>query len=160
MDLWYRLNAFHLKVPPLRERQDDIGVLARHFLELFAERYNKKPVKTLSPEAEAVLRSYRWPGNIRELRNLVERIVVLESAGEIRPVHLPDWLTEHGESTTKDGSVGGFVLPSAGIDLEKVERDLIKQALERTQNNKTQAASLLGITYDTLRYQVKKFGLE
>ncbi len=161
MDLWYRLNAFHLQVPPLRERRDDIPVLASHFLGFFADRYNKKPVKTLSAEAETVLRLYRWPGNIRELRNLLERIVVLESAEEIRPEHLPDWLQEQKKEDTKraDG-MAGVVLPAEGIALEAVEQELIRQALERTQNNKMQAAKLLGITYDTLRYQVKKFGLD
>ncbi len=160
MDLWYRLNAFHLQVPPLRERREDIPVLARHFLELFAERYNKKPVKTLSPDAEAALLRYGWPGNIRELRNLVERIVVLESAGEIRPEQLPEGLREQKETKKPVEASGPVVLPEGGIALEEVERELIRQALERTQNNKTQAARLLGITYDTLRYQVKKFGWE
>ncbi len=162
MDLWYRLNAFHLQVPPLRERRDDIPVLASHFLGFFADRYNKKPVKTLSAEAETVLRLYRWPGNIRELRNLLERIVVLESAEEIRPEHLPDWLQEQKkeEETKRADGMAGVVLPAEGIALEAVEQELIRQALERTQNNKMQAAKLLGITYDTLRYQVKKFGLD
>jgi DNA-binding NtrC family response regulator len=116
-------------------------------------------VKSLAPETEEVLKSYPWPGNIRELRNLVERLVVLESADVILPEHLPNWLmgTSSAISHAADGK---FTLPENGISLDELEKDLILQALERTKNNKAQAAKLLKISYDTLRYQVKKFGLE
>jgi DNA-binding NtrC family response regulator len=159
MDLFFRLSTFYLHVPPLRERAEDIPVLAGHFLSFFATRYNKKAVKRFSPDAEALLVSYGWPGNIRELRNLVERLVVLESAEEILPAHLPNWLT--GQPGPASPSTDGrFALPEAGISLDEVEKNLILQALERTKRNKAQAAKLLGISYDTLRYQVKKLGLE
>jgi transcriptional regulator with PAS, ATPase and Fis domain len=159
MDLFYRLNTFYLLVPPLRDRKDDIPLLARHYLAQFATRFKKKTVKTLSPETEELLRSYPWPGNIRELRNLVERLVVLESADVLLPEHLPNWLMGPSSviSRTPDGK---FTLPENGISLDELEKDLILQALERTKNNKAQAAKLLKISYDTLRYQVKKFGLE
>ncbi len=159
MDLFYRLNTFYLHVPPLRERKEDIPLLARHYLSQFATRFKKKTVKSLSHETEELLRSYHWPGNIRELRNLVERLVVLESADEILPKHLPNWLMGPS-SAVSHAPDGKFTLPEGGISLDEVEKDLILQALERTKNNKAQAAKLLKISYDTLRYQVKKFGLE
>jgi DNA-binding NtrC family response regulator len=158
-DLFFRLNTFHVKVPPLRERREDIPLLARNFLASFVAGYSNKAVKQLSPEAEGHLMAYNWPGNIRELRNVIERIVVLESAKDIRPEHLPDWLTGQSGATGEHPS-RVFVLPEGGVSLETVEKDLIQQALERSNNNRTQAAKLLDISYDTLRYQVKKFGLD
>ena len=159
VDLFYRLSTFYLHVPPLRERKEDIPLLANYYLSQFATRFKKKTVKSLSHETEELLRSYHWPGNIRELRNLVERLVVLESADEILPKHLPEWLM--GQSGAySPASDGKFTLPENGISLDEVEKDLILQALERTKNNKAQAAKLLQISYDTLRYQVKKFGLD
>jgi DNA-binding NtrC family response regulator len=159
MDLFYRLNTFYLLVPPLRDRKDDIPLLARHYLSQFATRFKKKTVKILSPETEGLLKSYPWPGNIRELRNLVERLVVLESAEVILPEHLPNWLMGPSSAISRSPD-GKFTLPENGISLDELEKDLILQALERTKNNKAQAAKLLKISYDTLRYQVKKFGLE
>jgi len=159
MDLFFRLSTFYLHVPPLRERKEDIPLLARHFLATLATRYNKKTVKNFSPEAEGLMASYAWPGNIRELRNLVERLVVLESAELILPQHLPDWLTGRAVAQPQQAN-SGFVLPEAGISLDDVEKNLIKQALDRENHNKARAAKLLGISYDTLRYQVKKLGLE
>jgi transcriptional regulator with PAS, ATPase and Fis domain len=159
MDLFYRLSVFYIHVPPLRERKEDIALLANYFLANIARRYNKKTVKSFSPEAEKLLEAYAWPGNIRELRNLVERLVVLESADEILPRHLPNWLTGPSSAITHAPD-GKFTLPENGIALDEVEKDLLIQALERTKNNKAQAAKLLQISYDTLRYQVKKFGLD
>jgi DNA-binding NtrC family response regulator len=159
MDLFYRLSVFYLHAPPLRERKEDISLLASHFLSNIARRYNKKTIKRFSPEAEKLMESYAWPGNIRELRNLVERLVVLESADEILPKHLPNWLTGQSGIVSQLAS-SKFTIPETGISLDEVEKDLIIQALERTKNNKAQAAKLLQISYDTLRYQVKKFGLE
>jgi DNA-binding NtrC family response regulator len=105
------------------------------------------------------MKTYSWPGNIRELRNVVERLVVLESEEEIEPRHLPNWLISQSDPGSQ-APEGMFILPEKGISLDDVEKDLIVQALERTNRNKTQAAKLLQISYDTLRYQVKKFGLE
>ncbi len=158
-DLFYRLGNFYVHVPPLRERKEDIPVLAKYFLSYFSTRYNKKGMTSFSDEAEQIIISYHWPGNIRELRNLVERLVVLGNEGEILPDHLPDWLT--GKPGARNSSSGRrYVLPDSGISLEEVERDLILQALEKADRNKARAAKLLNISYDTLRYQVKKFGLE
>jgi DNA-binding NtrC family response regulator len=158
-DLFFRLSTFYLHIVPLRERVDDIPLLAEHFVSHFATKYKKKKIKGFSPEAQQALVAYAWPGNVRELKNLVERIVVLESEDIIQPQHLPKWI--FGESiTTGQPAAEKFILPDAGISLEDVEKDLILQALEKADNNKTQAAKLLNISYDTLRYQVKKYGLE
>lgn len=159
MDLLYRLNAFYLQVPPLRERQEDILLLAEYYLSYYARQFNKKTIKRFSPEVVQLMQAYDWPGNIRELRNLVERLVVLETEEVILPRHLAQSLTAQSEALHPLPN-GLFRLPAAGISLEAVERDLIEQALERSNYNKTQAAKLLQISYDTLRYQVKKFKLE
>jgi transcriptional regulator with PAS, ATPase and Fis domain len=158
-DLFFRLSTFYLHVVPLRERAEDVPLLAGHFLTYFATKYKKKKLKGFSPEAEQALISYAWPGNVRELKNLVERIVVLENEDIIQPQHLPKWI--FGESiTTGRPAAEKFILPDAGISLEDVEKDLILQALEKAGSNKTQAAKLLNVSYDTFRYQVKKYGLE
>ncbi|MGE5246975.1 MAG: sigma-54-dependent transcriptional regulator [Verrucomicrobiota bacterium] len=159
VDLYYRLNAFSLHLPPLRERAADIPVLARHFLADYAARYKKPGMKEFSPDALEYLVAYRWPGNCRELRNVVERIVVLENDEVVRPEHLPAEILQ-ARGRLKEPSPATLMIPDAGLSLEEVERNLIRQALEKAGNNKTMAAKLLGITYDSLRYQVKKFGLE
>ena len=159
-DLFFRLSNFYLHVPPLRERRMDIPVLADYFLSYYVKRYNKKTAKRFSVEAQQILSSYDWPGNIRELRNVVERFVVLESADEIIPSMLPEWMLRRNEGMGESSSSGSFVLPVDGISIEDVERSLLQQALKRTNHNKAQAAKLLHLSYDTLRYQVKKFGLE
>jgi DNA-binding NtrC family response regulator len=146
-------------VVPLRERTDDIPLLARHFLSHFATQYNKKRVKGFSSEAEKLMIAYAWPGNIRELKNLVERFVVLENAKTIGSKHMPKWIFEDTLSPSQPVP-DKFTLPDSGISLEEVEKDLIQQALEKADNNKSLAAKLLNISYDTLRYQVKKYGLK
>ncbi len=158
-DLFFRLSTFYLHIVPLRERKEDIPLLANHFLTHFASKYNKKNIQGFSPEAEKVLVSHEWPGNVRELKNLVERFVVLENTDIIGLEHLPTWI--FGDSIAAGRSSSDkFILPESGISLEDVEKDLIIQALNKSNKNKTLAAKLLNISYDTLRYQVKKFGLE
>jgi transcriptional regulator with PAS, ATPase and Fis domain len=159
MDLFFRLSAFQLHIPPLRERQGDVPAIVQHFLSSFVTQYKRTSTTRISPEAEKCLITYPWPGNIRELRNLLERIVVLEGAEEILPEHLPGWLACKTRADTA-GPCSRMALPEQGISLEQLEKDLIVQALERTKNNKTQAAKLLNLSYDAFRYQVKKFGLE
>ncbi len=165
-DLFFRLSTFYLHILPLREKREDIPILARHFLSYFATRYNKKIIKGFSPEAEKLLIPYNWPGNVRELRNLVERVVVLENPEVILPEHLPKWLIDQSTTTTQLSasqfrpSDNRFILPESGISLEEVEKDLIMQALEKAKHNKTLAAKLLNISYDSLRYQLKKFGIK
>ena len=159
MDLFYRLDAFSLRIPPLREREKDIPLLARYFLTHYSRKYNKKTFTGFSPEAEELLLPYRWPGNVRELRNVIERIVVLENAETILPEHLPKEILYPARAENQTPGFD-FTLPDSGLSLEEVEKDLILQALEKAGNNKTLAAKLLNISYDSLRYQVKKFGLE
>jgi two-component system, NtrC family, response regulator AtoC len=159
MDLFFRLSTFYLHIPPLRERRDDIPLITLHFLSQFMTRYQRKTMTTVSSEAEKIFNSYGWPGNIRELRNLLERLVVLEGAEEIVPEHLPNWLTSKA-GITKHSPEGLVSLPAQGLSLDDLEKNLIVQALERTNKNKTQAAKLLGLSYDAFRYQVKKLGLE
>jgi DNA-binding NtrC family response regulator len=157
-DLFFRLSAFYLHIPPLRERREDIPVLARHFLSYFSRKYNKKTIKGFSPEAEELLIASDWPGNVRELKNLVERVVVLENTEVILPKHMPKWI--FGNSMTADHySEDGFALPQSGISLASLERELIEQALKRTGGNQIQSAALLGITRHALRHRMKKHGL-
>jgi DNA-binding NtrC family response regulator len=158
-DLFFRLSPFYLHIVPLRERKGDIPLLAQHFLSYFTGKYNKKIIKGFSPEAEKIMIGYSWPGNVRELKNLVERFVVLESAEIISSEHLPNWIFGRGLSDERL-SENRVRLPDSGLSLEAVEKDLIQQALEKADHNKTLAAKLLNISYDSLRYQVKKYGLE
>lgn len=158
MDLYYRLNAFSLHVPPLRERREDIPVLANHFLASFVKEYNKS-IEGFSAEAEELMMAYKWPGNVRELKNVVRGMVVLQETRVIMREHLP--LEVSGPALRSEtGRQDRFVLPEAGISLDEFEKDLILQALERAEHNKTKAAKLLKISYDSFRYQLKKFGLE
>jgi len=158
-DLFYRLNSFHLTMPSLRDRKEDIPLLARYFIAFFSRKHNEKGTLSLSSEAEKIMLAYHWPGNIRELKNCVERLVVLGNGGEILARDLPVSLSTLRPAEDRPAE-GRFILPDAGISLEDLERDIIVQALDKTGRNKTQAAKLLDITYDTLRYQVKKHGLE
>lgn len=160
-DLFFRLSAFYLHVLPLRERTEDISIIAEHFFSSFAKQYNKKKIKGFSPEAEKILFSYSWPGNIRELRNLVERFVVLEDIELIGPDDLPGWLREGSEEATRknNSNHGRFILPETGISLEDLEKDILIQATNMANNNRAKAAKLLNISYETFRYQSRKYGL-
>jgi DNA-binding NtrC family response regulator len=158
-DLYYRLSTFEFPVPPLKERKEDIMPLAAYFARLYSERYQKKPIKGFSSEAEKVMTLYEWPGNVRELRNTIERIVVLGSSEIVEPAHLPRELVLRGGAVHQlDPSM--IKLPEDGVALEDVEKDLISQALARADNNRAQAAKLLSLGYDALRYKIKKYGLE
>jgi DNA-binding NtrC family response regulator len=162
-DLFFRLNTFALHLPPLRDRPEDILQLAQYFHDYFSQKYIKKNLKGFTAEAEKRLHDYNWPGNIRELKNVIERCVVLENSETIGSEHLPLELSGSGESSStfverrKDARL---ILPENGLSLDEVEKDLIIQALERAGNNQTKAAKLLNISYDSLRYQVKKFNLK
>ena len=162
-DLFSRLNTFALQLPPLRERREDIPQLSRYFHDFFRQKYAQKSLNGFTAEAEKWLIDYNWPGNIRELKNVIERCVVLENNDLISPEHLPLDLSGCGESTlpfVERRQNARIILPEKGISLDEVEKDLIKQALERAGNNQTKAAKLLNISYDSLRYQVKKFDLK
>jgi DNA-binding NtrC family response regulator len=155
-DLFFRLNQFYVHIPPLRERRQDIPLLARHFLLYFSKQYNKKIIKGFSPETETIMTSYSWPGNVRELKNLIEKLVVLENSEEILPDHLPHWLLEDSNEVPSHK----FVLPDEGIKLNDLKKDIFMQALKKAHNNKVVAAKLLNISYDSLRYGLKKYGVK
>ncbi len=151
-DLYYRLNVFQIHMPPLRERKEDIPLLAQHFVEKFRPTYL---VNKISPAAMELLVRYHWPGNIRELQNIIERAAIICQGNEILPEHLPKELL--AAQKTVVGSVIDF--PDQGISLEEVEKELILKALEKTGGNQTRAAQLLGITRSALLYRSQKHGI-
>ncbi len=154
-DLYYRLNVVTLQVPPLRKRQEDIPVLAQHFLRLFSEK-NRRNIKGFTPQAMDKMLRYRWPGNVRELMNAVERAVVLSRAEYVDVRDLPLALQEVGSF---DG-VNSYRIPTgSGIPLEEVEKATILKTLEATGGNKSEAARRLGITRKTLHKKLKKYGV-
>lgn len=155
-DLYYRLKVFPIFIPPLRERVEDIIPLAMHHIQKFNKEF-KKDVKNISKEAENLLLNYPWYGNARELRNVVERICILENTDTIYPEHLPSEIIDHLDEVSHES--GSIDLPSEGLSLKNVERDLIVQAIKKADNNQTKAAKLLGISRDALRYKMQKFGL-
>jgi DNA-binding NtrC family response regulator len=159
-DLYFRLRGVQLVLPVLCERDNDILLLARHFLALNGARYQKRDL-VFSPEAERVLLDYAWPGNVRELRNVVEEAVLLASGPVIGPDQLSLCATL-GRSRPGASSLSREMLPdipSGGLQLGEVERGLILQALQKTSWNVTRAAKLLGVSRDTLRYRIDKFNL-
>lgn len=161
-DLFFRLSSFALHMPPLRDRRDDILLLSNYFLDLFKQQYARNEISGFAEETEKLLYNYNWPGNIRELKNVIERCVVLENSELISPKLLPQDMNDGAADTlqfVERRKNARLILPEEGISLDEVEKDLIQQALERTGNNQTKAAKLLNITYDSLRYQVKKFDL-
>lgn len=158
-DLFYRLSAFTFHIPPLRHRKEDIMPIALHYLDAFSREYKRMPIRGFSPEAEELMASYPWPGNIRELKNVVERMAVLGNTEIITPDHLPREIGLQ-EGTSRAEGPRAFTLPEKGISLDEVEETLIRQALVMSKNNMAGAARLLSIGYDALRYKIKKFGLE
>src|ERR1700729_345644 len=142
-DLYYRLSVIPIQLPPLRERREDIPLLARHFLETF-RKVMEKPVESISPEAMSRLESYDWPGNVRELENTLERAVALETTNEGTLRVLPDRSRGYSGSSTGTGSEGAAMSPPEGVDFEKevgeTERKYLQAALERAKGVRTQAA--------------------
>ncbi len=159
-DLYFRLNVIHITIPPLRERPEDILPLARFFIELYNRKF-KRHIEGISPEASRQFLAHDWPGNVRELRNAVERAMILEESSQIRPSSLPISVGHTSGSMTPASAAVAPVpeLPDDGLSLEENEKMLLKRALEKTGGNQTQAARLLRITRDTLRYKMKKFNL-
>ena len=150
-DLYYRLQVMPIPLPPLRERRGDVPLLAAFLIDRFNAEFRKR-VKGLSPAASAVLERYSWPGNIRELRNAIERAMLMTDRDRLEP--------EDFSTLTGSVSAAQFKLPPEGVDIEDVERQLLTQALERSKGNQTQAAQLLGINRDQVRYRIEKFGLQ
>ncbi len=150
-DLFYRLNVLPVKLPPLRDRADDIPLLVRFFVDGFNREFRKR-VQDVAPEAIEALRRHAWPGNVRELRNAVERAVLLSDGQRLAAGDFPMLRPRAGLPT-------GLTLPPGGTDLEAIERGLVVQALERAGWNQTRAATLLGLNRDQIRYRIKKFAL-
>jgi len=153
-DLYFRLNVIPLELPPLRQRTEDIESLAKHFLSHFSNSHSIVAPKFSKP-AFKVLRGYSWPGNIRELRNLCERLSILLSGQTINPENLPHEFSSCITAPTDSA----FLLPEIGIELDALEADMIFQALARTKGNRSKSARLLGISRDTLLYRIQKHGI-
>jgi DNA-binding NtrC family response regulator len=151
-DLFYRLAVVPITLPPLRERTEDLPLLAAVFLKEFCARY-RRPEKWLATDTLQVLREYRWPGNVRELRNLMERLVVTVPARVIRPVHLPSTIL------TGKRPERAITVP-LGIPLAVVEEQIIRRTLREVTSHREHAARLLGISPRALHYKIKRYGLE
>jgi two-component system response regulator PilR (NtrC family) len=158
-DLFYRLNVIQIRLPSLRERKEDIPLLASHFLKKYSEELNKN-ISKISSEALQMLLNYEYPGNVRELQNIIERAVALESSQELTPNNLNSYLSE--SPLLKKGAVD-IEIPNEGIDMEKMvedlERALLLKALDKTKGIKKKAAELLHINFRSMRYRLEKYGL-
>jgi two-component system response regulator PilR (NtrC family) len=156
-DLYYRLNVIAVALPPLRERREEIPLLVNHFLQKFAEA-SGRPAKVISPEAMLSLEAFAWPGNVRELENVVERAVTLEPGSIVRLDSLPDSI--RGSQTQE---LYRIEFPPEGLDLdslmERMERDLIRRALQRAGGIQSRAAQLLGTSFRSFRYRLQKYGM-
>ncbi len=159
-DFFYRLNVLPLELPPLRQREGDVGLLIRHFLNLHSRIKSKRLLEVDNP-AMAALEKYRWPGNVREVENLIERLVVLAENEIIRATDLPDYVMNN--SVPQHQSSTRVMLPEEGVDLdgvlEGIENGFIQQALERSRGNKTVAAELLNLNRTTLIERLRKKGM-
>jgi two-component system, NtrC family, response regulator AtoC len=170
LDLYYRLSVIRIDLPPLRERGHDVLLLANHYVRYFNEKLRRQ-IRGLSPEVEEMFRRYSWPGNIRELRNLIERVMILEDGDLISATWLPRGVNPQAQLTARPkesvvavavqrGASSAltdlFHLPPEGVQLESVEMNLVEQAMKRSGGNQTRAAELLGISRDQLRYRLKK----
>jgi two-component system, NtrC family, response regulator HydG len=150
-DLFYRLNVFEIKLPPLRDRPDDVGLLAQHFIREFGRKHGMD-VQGVGEAARQLLEAHSWTGNVRELRNVIERAVIVARSGWIEPRHLPPYL-----QALKPGGEPTVTLP-AGTTLAEAERVLIMQTLERVGNNKAEAARQLGLDVKTIRNKLRSYG--
>jgi DNA-binding NtrC family response regulator len=155
-DLYYRLQVIPIYLAPLRERREDIMPLVDFFIDHFSREFGKN-VTGVSKMARKFLEEYEWPGNVRELRNIIERAIILESEEILMLDHLPrELISRTGESGT--GSPFNLRIPPEGIDIEDVERELIRQSLEMAEGNQSKAAKKLNLGIDAFRYRMKKFG--
>jgi len=154
-DLYYRLQVIPIELPPLRERKEDIELLANHFISTFNREF-KKNIKTISSEVADILREYNWPGNVRELKNIIERAVLLDAEDSIKVEHLPAEIVDGRDQLTEDRAARNIdeLFPMSLKDLEKM---LILNTLEKTSGNKSRSARILGISRQTLREKVKSY---
>jgi two-component system, NtrC family, response regulator AtoC len=163
-DLYYRINVFPIHIPPLRERRDDISIIASYFLDTFSRSFGRD-FKAISPEAALLMEEYRWPGNIRELRNVIERICIMNYG----PTLLPEYLPQEIRGTTPSGislnvqQLDQSLQLSIGTGLDDAvmnfEKNIIRQALEKSRGNVLQTAAMLKIPRGTLRYKMDKYEL-
>ena len=164
-DLYYRLRVIPINVPPLRERGDDVILLAHHFLKKFAHQMSKR-VREISPESLDRLRGYDWPGNVRVLENTIERAVAMHTGGgDLLQVELPAERAKAraAAASANAGGATGVALPTDGLDMERyiadVERSLLQSALRRSQGVQTRAAEMLKLSYRSFRHLMKKYDL-
>jgi len=153
-DLYYRLNVAQIVMPPLRERGDDIMKISDHFLNVFNTKFHKS-FAGMTADLREQFMAYPWPGNVRELRNVLERAVLLHDGGELCPEHVELTWTK---AESHDGKAGAAV-PEGELSLSELEKRALVNALEKSGHNQSQAAKMLKITRDTLRYRLKKYGL-
>jgi transcriptional regulator with PAS, ATPase and Fis domain len=156
-DLYFRLNVIQIVIPALRDRREDIEPLAKFFIEHYNRKF-KRHIERLSAEAAELMLAHDWPGNVRELRNAIERAMILEESALITPASLPITISR-SEPRQPAGAKAQIEIPDEGLSLVDNERQLLARALEKTGGNQTQAARLLRITRDTLRYKMKKYNL-
>ena len=162
-DLYYRISVFPIMLPPLRERKEDIIPLSRHFLKKFSIKMGKAPI-SLGKEVEKIFMLHKWEGNVRELQNVIERAVILCKGNVITSEHLPVSIVRSSYIIEKERhnpivTFLQFDIPPNGLSLDALEKQLVTQALEKSKNNKTKAAKLLGLTRGTFRYRLQKYGL-
>jgi DNA-binding NtrC family response regulator len=162
-DLFYRINVFPIHIPPLRERTDDIPPLAAYFLDTFSRAFGRE-FRDVSTETSELMKQYKWPGNIRELRNVIERICIMGHGPALLPEHLPQEIRGISPTTASSAvTTGPFPLLTADMGLDdavmEFEKSIISQALDKTRGNVLQTANLLKIPRGTLRYKMDKYGL-
>ena len=151
-DLLYRLNVIRIQLPPLKDRKEDLPLLAQHLVTQLAEKHNR-PARFLSPAALSALQFHAWPGNVRELRNVIERAVIICSGEQIERHHFAPYPIEQRERLRHEDTITFPV----GTPLEEVERQMILRTLTKTNNNKTRAAELLGISLKTLHNKLNLY---
>ena len=165
-DLYYRLSVFSIHIPPLRERESDILLLAEYFLEQLS-RQHQAPAKKFSSEARQMLLDYSWPGNVRELKNTIERAILINGNQTLYPEDLStdrrmgERRRSEGQTVIclHDGQKLRVKVPARGLNLEELEREILREALFQSRGNLSRAARMVGLSRDTLRYRVKKYGL-
>jgi len=157
-DLYYRLNVLSIELPALRERRTDIPVLIDYFVKKHTRGTSRKI--TFTAEARRLLEDYSYPGNVRQLESALERAILLCEDDKVTADDLPPEMTNGGSRPAPSSNGDLIKLPPEGVNFEDVERSLIMQAMERTDNNITKSAKLLGLTFRTLQYRLEKFGFK
>lgn len=153
-DLYYRLNVARIVLPPLRERKEDIIPLVHFFMRKFNKKFNKK-FDHIAPEAEKIILNYPWDGNVREIKNTIERIILMEEGQSIKPHHFSFLCTDQPEKTKQN--VKEITMPPDGVDLNEINKQLVLKALKKSHGNKAEAARLLNISRPTLVYRIRKY---